>query len=178
MADRWSFQDGTTDKKGYCRILLDGMEVCVDVFPFRKGADPERVKRQSIALVEVLNAADYWRSCPGDGSGPERLEDAVDALHAVSSLGKPAKHTPGPRKVYRASLRPQFPGSKIIEVQDDLANARLIAEAPTLLAALRELVDCISDPVGVSIRQHSLAVKRARAAITRATGSRNEKQPG
>jgi hypothetical protein len=81
MADRWSFQDGTTEIKGYGRILLDGMDLCIDVFPFRKGAEPARVKENAKGLVEILNAADHWRSCPGDGSGPERLEDAVDAFN-------------------------------------------------------------------------------------------------
>lgn len=109
-------------------------------------------------------------------------------------MGKQAKPTSGPWKVYHALLRPQFPGSKIIEIQDDhgdaivtwsgfdnsdrlkkthLANARMMASAPDLLAALRSLVGCVSDPVGVSVRQHSLAIKKARAAIARATGSRN-----
>ena len=68
------------------------------------------------------------------------------------------KHTSGPWKVYHALLRPQFPGEKIIEVQDDhgnavvkwsgfddsdrlkkthLANARLIAAAPMMLRAMK-----------------------------------------
>jgi hypothetical protein len=68
-----------------------------------------------------------------------------------------SKHTSGPWKVYHALLRPQFPGHKIIEVQDrdgqavvqwagfdncdrrektHLANAHLMAAAPDLLAAL------------------------------------------
>lgn len=81
MTDRWLFQDGTTKKHGYGRILLDGKDVCIDVFPFRQGANPARVKENAVALVEILNAADHWRSCPGDGSGPERLEDAVDAFN-------------------------------------------------------------------------------------------------
>jgi hypothetical protein len=106
-------------------------------------------------------------------------------------MGKPAKHTPGPWKVYYALLRPQFPCARIIEVQDDhgnavvqwagfdnadrlkkthLANARLMAGAPDLLSALTKLVNCISDPVGVSVRQHSLAIKSARTAIAKATG--------
>ena len=96
------------------------------------------------------------------------------------------KHTPGPWKVYHALLRPQFPGEKIIEVQDadgnavvkwtgfddsgrlkktHLANARLMAGAPDLLTALVTLVDYNSDPVGVSVRDHSRAIKKARAAI-------------
>lgn len=82
--DRWSFDDCAHHGKGYGRILLDGMDVCFDVFPFRHGADPVAVKATAAALVEVLNAADHWRRS-GDGSGPERLEDAVDTLNALSS---------------------------------------------------------------------------------------------
>ncbi|MGB7022333.1 MAG: hypothetical protein WBD73_00910 [Candidatus Acidiferrales bacterium] len=73
---------------------------------------------------------------------------------------KKGKHTSGPWKVYHQELRKQFPGHKIIEVQDDhgnavvqwsgfdnsdrlkkvhLANARLIAAAPDLLAAAQKL---------------------------------------
>jgi hypothetical protein len=78
MTDRWSFQDNTGANKGYCSILLDGMDICIDVFPFRKGADPEAVKKNAAAIVEALNAAEHWRC--GNSSGYERLEDAVDAL--------------------------------------------------------------------------------------------------
>jgi len=67
-------------------------------------------------------------------------------------------HTAGPWKVYHALLRPQFPGNRIIEIQDDhgtvvvawggfdnldrlkkthLANARLIAAAPTMLKMMK-----------------------------------------
>jgi hypothetical protein len=94
--DRWSLQDGTTERKGYCRVLLDGMDVCIDVFPFRKGADPAAVKTMAAAIVEVLNAADYWRF-GGDGLGPERLEDAVDALrklHANAAVQSTRDLTP------------------------------------------------------------------------------------
>lgn len=68
------------------------------------------------------------------------------------------KHTSGPWKVYHALLRPQFPGNRIIEIQDDrgeavvtwggfdnadrlkkthLANARLMAAAPTMLKMMK-----------------------------------------
>lgn len=68
------------------------------------------------------------------------------------------KHTSGPWKVYHALLRPQFPGDKIIEIQSDhgeaivtwagfdnadrlkkthLANAHLIAAAPTMLKMMK-----------------------------------------
>lgn len=67
-------------------------------------------------------------------------------------------HTSGPWKVYHAALRRQFSGNKIIEVQSDhgeavvawagfdnsdrlkkthLANARLIAAAPTMLQMMK-----------------------------------------
>jgi hypothetical protein len=84
-ADRWSLEDNTGSNKGYCRILLDGMDICIDVFPFRKGADPVAVKEKAAALVEVLNAAAHWRGS-GDGSGPERLEDAIDELDRLHAL--------------------------------------------------------------------------------------------
>lgn len=84
MADRWSLDDCTTERKGYCRLLLDDMDVCIDVFPFRKGADTNMVKKKAAAVVEILNAAEYWRS-GGDGLGPERLEDAVDALNKLNA---------------------------------------------------------------------------------------------
>ena len=72
----------------------------------------------------------------------------------MSAKGKP---TSGPWKVYHELLRPQFRGNKIIEIQDNdgnaivkwsgfddsnrlkkthLANARLMAAAPTMLRAL------------------------------------------
>jgi len=68
------------------------------------------------------------------------------------------KHTSGPWKVYHALLRPQFSGHKIIEIQSDhgepivtwagfdnsdrlkkthLANARLMAAAPTMLRMMK-----------------------------------------
>lgn len=79
--DRWSLEDNTSTGKGYCRILLDGQDVGVDVFPFREGADPVAVKQKAAALVEVLNASQHWRN---SGGGPERLEDAVDALDVLN----------------------------------------------------------------------------------------------
>lgn len=81
--DRWSLEDNTNNQRGYCRLLLDGMDVGIDVFPFRKGGDAEAIKKKAAAVVEVLNAAEYWRS-GGDGLGPERLEDAVDTLNQMN----------------------------------------------------------------------------------------------
>ena len=69
-----------------------------------------------------------------------------------------SKHTPGPWKVYHALLRPQFPGNRIIEIQDldsnaivtwpgfdnsdrlkktHLANARVMAASPTMLRMMK-----------------------------------------
>lgn len=83
MNNRWSFEDNTTGGKGYCRILLDGMDVGIDVFPFRKGGEPGAIKNKAAAVVEVLNAADHWRN-GGDGLGVDRLEDAMDSLNEMS----------------------------------------------------------------------------------------------
>lgn len=82
-----AFFDATTERRGYCRILLDGMDIGIDVFPFRKGAAPLAIKATAAAVVGVLNAADYWRSGRDDGSGPERLEDAIDALDELRADG-------------------------------------------------------------------------------------------
>lgn len=81
--DRWSLEDNAASNKGYCRVLLDGKDVGMDVFPFRKDGDPVAIKAKAAAVIEVLNAADYWRF-GGDGLGPERMEDAVDALHQLN----------------------------------------------------------------------------------------------
>ncbi len=96
---------------------------------------------------------------------------------------KKGKHTSGPWKVYHQELRKQFPGHKIIEVQDDhgnavvqwsgfdnsdrlkkvhLANARLIAAAPKLLAACEEFVS--KYPADSSI------TPKMKAAIAKAYG--------
>lgn len=80
----WSFEDNTRSGKGYCRILLDGQDVCIDVFPYRKGADPEAVKAMAAGVVELLNAAFHWRFA-GDGLGPERLEDAIDNVNNMGA---------------------------------------------------------------------------------------------
>ncbi len=78
---------------------------------------------------------------------------------AAAGRRKPRSlHTQGPWKVYYALLRPQFPGPRIIEVQDadgnavvawpgfdnsdrlkktHLANARLMAAAPTMLKMMK-----------------------------------------
>ena len=81
--DQWSLEDNTTGGKGYCRILLDGMDVGVDVFPFRKGGDPAAIKRKAAAIVEVLNSARAW--CDSEEGGNDaRLIDAVNALDALN----------------------------------------------------------------------------------------------
>ena len=111
---------------------------------------------------------------------------------------KKGKHTSGPWKVYHQELRKQFPGHKIIEVQDDhgyavvqwsgfdnsdrlknvhLANARLIAAAPDLLAALHiaaQYVDNSDSPGGCDGRQkncaHCDAIRMINKAIAKAYG--------
>ena len=75
-------------------------------------------------------------------------------------------HTSGPWHVYHQELRKQFPGHKIIEVQDDhgnavvqwsgfdnadrlkkthLANAHLIAAAPTMLRAMKAVKSILAN---------------------------------
>lgn len=81
--DRWTLEDLTDKNKGFCRVLLDCFEIGVDVFPYKKGGDPEAIKNKAVAMIEVLNAANCWRH-GGDGLGSERLEDAVDALNKLN----------------------------------------------------------------------------------------------
>jgi hypothetical protein len=114
-------------------------------------------------------------------------------------MGEQAKHTPGPWKVYHALLRPQFPGSKIIEVQDyrgeavvtwsgfdnsdrlkktHLANAHLIAAAPELRAALQELL-LAAQPYTRKKADHRilLAYDAAARAIAKAEGRIYDARP-
>ena len=95
-----------------------------------------------------------------------------------------AKHTPGPW-----SLSPAEDG--VIEAQDgedficvavagnpeaacrqrDLANARLIAAAPDLLEALRNLVGGIDASARGAVLRDAREMIAARAAIAKATGA-------
>jgi hypothetical protein len=79
----WSLEDNTGTNKGYCRVLLDEMDVGIDVFPFRKGADSDAIKLKAEAVVEILNAADEWRD--SSGLGADRLQKAIDRLRSLNA---------------------------------------------------------------------------------------------
>ena len=71
-----------------------------------------------------------------------------------------------------AKIPPRFHGPSL---SDGPANARLIAAAPDLLAALELAVRYLEHPDVLAVTQHmalpgSVPVDRARAAIERATG--------
>ena len=87
---RWSLQDDTGKGRGYLRLLCEGMSVCVDVFPFSKGADPARVKAKAQAIVDTLNAAEAWRRVSHDVGTPAQqflLTDEGEMLsRAVAGL--------------------------------------------------------------------------------------------
>lgn len=58
----WTMEDGTTDRKGYIRLLCDG-EHAADVFPFGHGRDAERIRNRAYRMLDILqrhdgNAAD------------------------------------------------------------------------------------------------------------------------
>jgi hypothetical protein len=88
-----------------------------------------------------------------------------------------AKHTPGPWAVEGRLVG----GCDRVRVADCLvperdtyvnaANARLIASAPDLLAALRGMVDAVNvpelDPLAVFV-----SIERARAAIAKSEGAK------
>ena len=80
----WTLEDNTGANRGYCRILLDCMDIGIDVFPFRKGADPLAIKEKAAAVVEILNAAEEWRDSPG--LGEDRMRKAVDAIRSLNSI--------------------------------------------------------------------------------------------
>lgn len=80
----------------------------------------------------------------------------------------PARHTPGPWKVKRDGLHVSIETSKYSSIEcyaGTMANARLIAAAPDLLAALQETHKLLA----MSIFHNSACVEQARAAIERAT---------
>ena len=89
------------------------------------------------------------------------------------------KHTPGPWHIgvrtFHAGRDVYVPKGEPVAVADDAitatpeaeANARLIAAAPDMLAALRELVvNNMGHPKGITVPQ----LDKARAAIAKATG--------
>ncbi len=90
------------------------------------------------------------------------------------------KHTPGPWALYPYPTRPYFTqvhvngaaiadvyASGLLKPEETTANARLIAAAPDLLAALKVLMH----PDGLSLRNMPLNVNQARAAIQKAEGT-------
>ncbi len=98
-------------------------------------------------------------------------------------------HTPGPWSHYAARLRPQYPlrineihgpnGETIVrwsgfdgvgKKRTVTANARLLAAAPDLLAALDEIVSYNGG--AESALNDEYVMDRARTAITKATGER------
>lgn len=91
------------------------------------------------------------------------------------------QHTPGPWKTFRPYgtiyIKARLRGSTIQEVascgptetpEQQEANARLIASAPELLEALRELLDACKDAKFSS--DPFDAIPNARTAIAKATG--------
>lgn len=94
------------------------------------------------------------------------------------------KHTPGPWKLNAGRCIETTSGTFFLSYGSDRygnpnfrepveldANARLVAAAPELLAALREVTRCLGwhaqqHPVG----KNCIAVSQARAAIAKATG--------
>lgn len=90
-------------------------------------------------------------------------------------------HTPGPW-AYRPSNSGHFIAGAgensgyLAEVrqcrskQDVRADARLIAAAPDLLAALRDVVGWVPGPTAFFTDGSDAAIKRARAAIAKAEG--------
>jgi len=100
----------------------------------------------------------------------------------------PTQHTPGPWKVAEAFINNQpnrlfvsegkWGGKNIADLGEadeaNNANARLIAAAPELLAALQSLIQYLPEEDiyyedASSYRQIQRAVERAEAAIARAT---------
>jgi hypothetical protein len=83
------------------------------------------------------------------------------------------QHTPGPWRIGDAGFTvfgPPKPGAlaETIAPVKSRANARLIAAAPEMLAALEALLDC--EPALLSAKERK-AYAIARAAIAKATGA-------
>lgn len=91
-----------------------------------------------------------------------------------------SKHTPGPWRVVEdrapSSLEVYAGKTAIAEcwrradVETEIANARLIASAPELLASLQLMVDRFLDTEGSYGAWENDALEAARAAIAKATG--------
>ena len=101
-------------------------------------------------------------------------------------------HTPGPWSHYAARLRPQYPlrineihgpnGETIVKwsgfdgvskKRTVTANARLIAAAPKLLAALQSIVASLAEHDDEGMIEHAEQMIAARAAIAEATGEQS-----
>lgn len=90
-----------------------------------------------------------------------------------------SKHTPGPWRVVEdrvpSSLEVYAGKTAIAEcwrradVETEIANARLIASAPELFAALQLMVDRFLDTEGSYGAWENEAIEAARAAIEKAT---------
>lgn len=96
-----------------------------------------------------------------------------------------SKHTPGPWfavggwvEVERddiadiCSCCPEDFGQEHIgrNYKEVMANARLIAAAPELLSALKEIVQSLADQDDEGMIEHTLQMSNARAAIAKAEG--------
>lgn len=91
-----------------------------------------------------------------------------------------SKHTPGPWRVVtnQTNLSLQVYGQTLAlfecwrrsDEQTEIANTRLVASAPELLAALQLMVDRFQDTEGSYSAWEHEALEAARAAIAKATG--------
>jgi hypothetical protein len=107
-------------------------------------------------------------------------------LHPMRNGGEDVSHTPGPWTVITVQAEPDYfaavdgpviepEWSFALQIADGIrvrANARLIAAAPDLLAALETLLDNGDDPHPLSGRDPTVRredIGPARAAIAKAT---------
>ncbi len=140
--------------------------------------------------METISAASHqWRTRPDDQRYTSMDELAAAADNRKKERNRMSKHTPGP---WRSSMtieesRKRFvadiwqgadDGPCIATVEGDdqdrvQANARLIADAPELLAALRDTLDALYNetPNDDDDSYLSQVKKTARAAIAKAEGS-------
>jgi hypothetical protein len=121
-------------------------------------------------------------------SDQNRLSRDLERLMKPASAGWESKHTPGPWTVtvrdhsVTIILGPDRPSSEEIRFRlyggEDadadamaIANARLMAAAPDMLAALRESLDLLTsaEAEGWKCRGKAAAVRQIRAAIAKTT---------
>lgn len=91
----------------------------------------------------------------------------------TTNAARDAEHTPGPWHVAYATDGELPTGALLVATATDEANARLIAAAPELLAALRELQAQLRAHIKLDVKKHySLMVADAAAskAVLRAEG--------